>query len=268
MWGYCKENGPATWHKHFPVAAGTRQSPIDIKLDACKSDGGLSKVKATYADVAVSTLQNTGSSWKAQVSGGKSSLTGGPLGEEFVLEQFHCHWGKSDKSGSEHTVDGTMYPAELHLVHWNKDKFKSFAEAAAADNGLTVLGIFLKAGKEHSELKKISKLLPFIKFKGQSITVLDTFQPDLFLPSDGSYWTYPGSLTTPPCYESVNWVVFHQPIEVSEEQLNAFRNMKSYHPCEECPKDELHGCMFENYRPPCPLNERTVRVYKDSKAEE
>ncbi|RXG62038.1 Carbonic anhydrase 13 [Armadillidium vulgare] len=157
---------PATWQQHFPVAAGTRQSPIDIKLDACKSDGGLSKVKATYADVAVSTLQNTGSSWKAQVSGGKSNsdiqlitivmimikfclkgLTGGPLGEEFVLEQFHCHWGKSDKSGSEHTVDGTMYPAELHLVHWNKDKFKSFAEAAAADNGLTVLGIFLKANK-------------------------------------------------------------------------------------------------------------------------
>lgn len=268
MWGYAKDNGPSTWSRSFPVAAGSKQSPIDIKAGACKSDGRLSKVKASYSSVAVKSLENTGSSWKAQVAGGKSSLTGGPLGDEFVLEQFHCHWGKNDKTGSEHTVDGTSYAAELHLVHWNKDKFKSFGDAAAAENGLTVLGIFLKVGKEHGEMRKITKLLPFIKFKGQAITVVDTFQPDLFLPSDGSYWTYPGSLTTPPCYESVNWIVYQHPIEVSEDQLTSFRNMKSYHPCEECPKDELRGCMYENYRPPCPVNDRVVKIYKDSVAEE
>ena len=47
-----------------------------------------------------------------------------------------------------------------------------------------------------------------------------------------------------------------------------FRNMKSFHPCEKCPQDELGGCLVENYRPPCPLNNRVVRVFKCAPKEE
>lgn len=60
------------------------------------------------------------------------------------MEQFHCHWGCSDNSGSEHTVDGTSYAGELHLVHWNSTKYNSFAEAAGHPDGLAVLGVFLQ----------------------------------------------------------------------------------------------------------------------------
>ncbi|XP_042211958.1 carbonic anhydrase 1-like [Homarus americanus] len=268
-WGYAKANGPATWSNLYPIAGGRRQSPIDIKCTACKSDSHLSKIQAVYSGIKVSEVSNTGHSWKAQVSGGSSSLKGGPLGsDEYVLEQFHCHWGKTNDTGSEHTVNGKSYAAELHLVHWNKSKFSSFAEAASADGGLAVLGMFLTVGNEHVELNKVCKLLPFVQHKGQAITVTEPINPAAFIPKNGSYWTYAGSLTTPPCYESVTWIVYESPIQVSQKQMDAFRAMKSYHPCEGCPQDELAGALVENYRPPCPLCERVVRVFKDSAEEE
>lgn len=40
------------------------------------------------------------------------------------------------------------------------------------------------------------------------------------LSEDITYWTYHGSLTTPPCSECVTWVMFKRPIEVSENQVN------------------------------------------------
>ena len=42
-------------------------------------------------------------------------LAGGPLDCEYKVAQFHLHWGKTDVSGSEHRVNGHMYPAEVRL---------------------------------------------------------------------------------------------------------------------------------------------------------
>ncbi|KAG5849308.1 hypothetical protein ANANG_G00108560 [Anguilla anguilla] len=59
-------------------------------------------------------------------------IKGGPLQNPYRLKQFHFHWGGKGCQGSEHTVDGKTYASELHLVHWNAAKYKSFGEAAAA----------------------------------------------------------------------------------------------------------------------------------------
>lgn len=266
-WGYCQNNGPAIWNQMFPIADGPRQSPIDIKQVA--KDSSLNRLNPVYKDVVVSDISNTGSSWKAQIKGGYSSLKGGPLGNEYVLEQFHAHWGKTNHTGSEHTVDGKKYSAELHLVHWNKDKYGSFAEAAAASDGLAVLGMFLQIGnQENQELNKICRLLPFIQHKGQTIQVTDAIDPAKFIPRNGSFWTYDGSLTTPPLYESVTWLVYQEPLIVSEAQMIAMRMMKTYHPCETCPADDFGGQMVENYRPPCPLGARSVREYHETPMED
>lgn len=79
------------------------------------------------------------------MNGNGSNLSGGPLyNDDYVIEQFHSHWGSDVHKGSEHTVDGVCFAGELHLVHWNHTKYSSFAEAAGKPDGLAVLGVFLK----------------------------------------------------------------------------------------------------------------------------
>lgn len=69
----CLCAGPDTWCKQFPIAAGKSQSPVDIKRTLCTEDAALKPIVVDYAAVEVGEVGNTGSSWKAQITGGKSS---------------------------------------------------------------------------------------------------------------------------------------------------------------------------------------------------
>ncbi|XP_046384767.1 carbonic anhydrase 2-like [Ischnura elegans] len=277
QWGYTAANGPSTWHAHWPVAAtGKRQSPVDIDTRSADADPSLQKAPIAAEALASSQgpqalLSNTGHGWKVDWNAHPvTELRGGPLGKStYFLEQFHCHWGRDSTMGSEHTVDGVPYAGELHLVHWNKCAFSKFSEAATCDNGLAVLGIFLKVGKEHPELQKVTSLLSKVKHRGESAEIEEPVDPTKLLPSDLSYWTYLGSLTTPPCCESVTWIVFKEPIEVSEEQLEECRTLLCHCPgdilSEESVKEEnetnqvKRGQLLENFRPTVPLGERQLR---------
>ncbi|XP_063673307.1 carbonic anhydrase 13 isoform X2 [Pan troglodytes] len=146
-------------------------------------------------------------------------LRGGPLTGSYRLRQFHLHWGSADDHGSEHIVDGVSYAAELHVVHWNSDKYPSFVEAAHEPDGLAVLGVFLQIGEPNSQLQKITDTLDSIKEKGKQ-TRFTNFDPLSLLPPSWDYWTYPGSLTVPPLLESVTWIVLKQPINISSQQVH------------------------------------------------
>lgn len=118
-WGYEEHNGPSHWHKWFPIAtAGSRQSPVDIKVASCSKNEKLKEVIAKYTPMAGLRLENTGASWMLKMDGMTSSLTGGPLDNEYSVAQMHAHWGSKDGVGSEHTIDGKSYDAELHIVHY------------------------------------------------------------------------------------------------------------------------------------------------------
>jgi carbonic anhydrase len=149
----------------------------------------------------------------------------------------------------------------LHLVHWNQTKYKSFGEAAQNPDGLAVLGVFLQVGDHHPEMDKIANLLPLISHKGDRVTLKEHLDPALLLPKNTAYWTYDGSLTTPPLTESVIWIVFKEPVQVSRNQLDNFRQLRCYDIKEECPCDELNGRVINNYRPPLPLGNRELRDF-------
>ncbi|KYN38303.1 Carbonic anhydrase 2, partial [Trachymyrmex septentrionalis] len=230
--------GPSTWVTKFPMAAGSRQSPVNIETKRVESDHEALSSKPLrwkYPATASRKLVNPGYCWRVDTDGEGTFLSGGPLMDDvYKLEQYHCHWGCSDSRGSEHTVDGQAFAGELHLVHWNTSKYKTFAEAAKASDGLAVLGVFLKVparlaiSHEEREDRNVHR----------DYVMSHCFE---ICPHDNGYWTYLGSLTTPPCNESVTWILFKKYIEVSHHQLNIFRNLRKFPRGEECPCHENHG---------------------------
>ncbi|XP_055890705.1 carbonic anhydrase-like isoform X2 [Biomphalaria glabrata] len=254
-WGYDKENGPQTWGHHYPEANGPRQSPIDIDPSSAKFDVILANnpLVINYQTEHNLNVENNGHSYKADIKE-ESTISGGPLGSsKYKLVQFHFHWGRDDKCGSEHTLKGKMYPGELHLVHYNAEKYKSFTEAVTQPDGLAVIGVFLKVGTiDHEGFKVLSDNASKVKCKAfKTETGLD-LNPNNLLPENvTNYWTYEGSLTTPPCCESVQWIVLKDPISVSPEQIRALRNL--------CCDENGSKRIIENFRPPLPLGERELR---------
>ncbi|XP_052815147.1 carbonic anhydrase-like isoform X2 [Mya arenaria] len=252
-WGYTSENGPHTWATKFPDAAGHAQSPVNICCNDVIYDSALNmtSLKTTYDVEDSFEVVNTGESFKVNIKK-NSELTGGPLKDTYRLEQFHLHWGSNDDHGSEHTIDGQTYAAELHLVHYNCTKYGSFGEAVDKPDGLAVLGIMIQSGAEHPGFKNLVDTMRNVKSRGQTCTVLKTFNPASLLPGNiNSYWTYHGSLTTPPCYESVQWIVLRQPTQYSPKQLQALRSLLN--------ASEGGVCIQDNFRPPLPLGDRKIR---------
>ncbi|KAK3085430.1 hypothetical protein FSP39_003195 [Pinctada imbricata] len=251
-WGYSEEDGPDTWCQNYPIANGVRQSPIDIvpRNGAFDSSLKAKPFRISYKTETDVDIANTGASVKVQIKR-NSGLSGGPLVGQYRLEQFHLHWGSTNDRGSEHTINGKMYAAELHLVHWNSSRYDSFAEAADKPDGLAVLGYFVKIGQEHKGFKHITDQLRHVTKSGDNIKAPGEFNPSCLVKDDTSrYWTYLGSLTTPPLYESVTWTVFDDVMEISQEQMDALRSIKNSSDC----------CIVNNYRPPVPCCGRRVRA--------
>ncbi|KAM9332495.1 carbonic anhydrase 1-like [Pholidichthys leucotaenia] len=253
-WGYGEDNGPEKWAENFPVANGPRQSPIDIVPGDANYDAGLKPLSVKYDPSTCLDILNNGHSFQVTFvdDTDSSTLTDGPISGTYRLKQFHFHWGASDDRGSEHTVAGTKYPAELHLVHWNT-KYASFADAASQPDGLAVIGVFLKIGDENANLSNVLDAFDMIKSKGKQ-TSFANFDPSTLLPGCLHYWTYDGSLTTPPLLESVTWIVCKEPISISSEQMAKFRKLLF------SSEGEAECCMVDNYRPPQPLKGRSLRA--------
>lgn len=253
-WGYAAHNGPDKWCHNYPIANGPRQSPIDIVPRQASYDPKLKPLKIKYDPSTCLEILNNGHSFQVTYidDTNSSTLQDGPISGTYRLKQFHLHWGASDDKGSEHTVAGTKYPAELHLVHWNT-KYPNFGAAVDKPDGLAVVGVFLKIGKPNASLQKVLDCFDTIKFKNKQ-TSFAGFDPSTLLPGRLDYWTYDGSLTTPPLHESVTWIVCKEPISVSREQMARFRSLHF------SAEGEADCCMVDNYRPPQPLKGRSVRA--------
>ncbi|XP_075935053.1 carbonic anhydrase [Anarhichas minor] len=253
-WGYGPINGPDKWAEDFPLANGPRQSPINIVPKEAKYDSTLKPLKIKYDPSNANGILNNGHSFQVDYvdDTDSSTLTGGPISGTYRLKQFHFHWGAGDDRGSEHTVNSIKFPSELHLVHWNT-KYPSFGEAASQPDGLAVVGVFLKIGAANPRLQKVLDALDAVKTKGKQ-TTFSNFDSKTLLPGSLDYWTYDGSLTTPPLLESVTWIVLKEPISVSPAQMAKFRSLLF------TGDGEAPCCMVDNYRPCQALKGRQVRA--------
>lgn len=210
-------------------------------------------------------LNNTGFSWEVKIPyqiSMTTALHGAHLNtsHRYRLDQFHCHWGAKDDHGSEHTVDNRSYSAELHFVHYNMEKYRTMSKAARQPDGLVVLSVFLEAEEQHhnhAELEKIVTHLKSVPLKGEHSIIKQAIRVENLLPTNKSYWSYQGSLTTPPYFESVTWFVFKYPIKCSSSQIQKFRNLKS------SLRHEGSVKINSNHRKAQPLNGRTIVNYDE-----
>jgi carbonic anhydrase len=187
---------------------GDRQSPI--RLNARSAAGGESApstapIEINYAPTKL-VVENLGSTIEFPYEAG-NSIT---IGENtFDLIQFHLH------AKSEHVIGTKSYPLEIHLVH------------AKSATELAVLGIMVEEGEENeafAALGSAPQLAQMIPGGEQVEYKFDTleFNAADILPESSATYRYKGSLTTPPCTEVVDWAVFAEPIQMSEEQLDVF----------------------------------------------
>ncbi len=222
-WSYKGAEGPADWGKLDPTYArcslGHAQSPIDIK-HAKKAD--LPNLKFDYNAVPLNLIDN-GHSIQVNYAPG-SSLTVGD--KTYTLKQFHFH------HPSEEHVNGHRYDMVAHLVH------------ADAEGHLAVVAVFLKQGESSAFIDSIWKNIPTEKEKAVDVSGVSLNVKDL-LPADRGYYTFTGSLTTPPCSEGVTWYVLKNPVTLSAAQVKTFAKLY--------PK---------NARPIQPVNGREVQETK------
>ncbi|XP_046580426.1 carbonic anhydrase 3-like [Haliotis rubra] len=146
------------------------------------------------------------------------ALLGVPYWEssEYVLSTLHFHAGNGTGHGSEHVVDNVGYDAELHLVHYKRE-YGTVAEAVKRHDGLAVVGIFLKVShlSPNAELNRLIRVCGLAGGNKRPFSV----DPRQLFPWQKDFYAYHGSLTTPPCSESVRWIVMKDPIYITRDKL-------------------------------------------------
>jgi len=202
-WGYEGKEGPNNWGKLDPAystcLSGHTQSPINIE-GAKKSD--LPPLRFDYKAVPLDIIDN-GHSVEVIYAPG-STLT---VGEKtYALKQFHFH------HPSEEHIDGRGYDLSAHLVH------------ADESGHVAVVTILLRRGNANAMIDSVWKNIPAEKEKEVDVRGVTVNIKDL-LPADHGYYTYGGSLTTPPCSEGVTWYVLKTPVTISDAQLARFARL-------------------------------------------
>lgn len=222
-WNYTGPSGPGRWgsldQSYRSCALGKAQSPIAIS-DAMAIKADLPPINFHYQSSGLRIVDN-GHTIQVNYEPG-SFITIGP--RQYELVQFHFH------RPSEEELNGRRYDMVAHLVHRD------------AEGRLAVVAVLLTAGRANALIRLLWQHLPKAK---ETETVTSAVRIDLadLLPPNLAYYTYTGSLTTPPCSEGVAWFVLRDPVSLSADQIARFA--------------ELYAM---NARPLQPLNARQVRA--------
>ncbi|XP_045102307.1 carbonic anhydrase-related protein 10-like [Portunus trituberculatus] len=185
------------------------------------------------------------------------NITGGPLSYRYRVGQVQLHFGSKDHMGSEHTVNGTSFPAEIQIYGYNSQLFNNFSEAVSRAHGIVAISVMIQiAERGNPELRHLTDAMEKIRYAG-SWAPVEHLSVKGLLPGTENYMTYDGSLTQPPCHETVTWVVVNKPIYITKQQLHALR--KLHQGTKKSPKAK----MVNNFRPTQNMYHRPVRTNID-----
>jgi len=200
-WSYSGATGPEHWASESPdfalCGSGKHQSPIDIETATAEA---LPAIEFAYKPIPL-TVTDTGHSFQVNAPAGSGGITVG--GEHYDLVQFHFH------RPSEEHVHGHGYAMVTHLVHKN------------AKGELAVVAVLIKQGGANAFLKPVFDDFP-PKGTAEASKAGATLNLTEFLPAQHGYYTFDGSLTTPPCSEHVRWFVLKTPVQASATQVQQF----------------------------------------------
>uniref|UniRef100_A0A8C5H394 protein-tyrosine-phosphatase n=1 Tax=Gouania willdenowi TaxID=441366 RepID=A0A8C5H394_GOUWI len=203
-----------------------KQSPINIEED-------LAQVKLQYQRLKFdgwenfttdrTTIKNDG---KTVDVDGEFYISGGGLSSKFKVGRITFHWGRCNASseGSEHSLDGTKYPLEMQIYCYEAHRYSSLDETIQAGGRITALAVLVEVCASPRVADSfLSQSTPALRVcfccTGKKAEMLP-FAPHGLLPnSTEKYFIYNGSLTTPPCSEIVEWIVFKNTVAISDEQV-------------------------------------------------
>lgn len=201
-WSYEGKTGPVNWGRLDPsyraCADGRAQSPIDIRH--AHLNKALQPIEFHYIAGGV-TLENNGHTVLVRVHPGSYIVFGG-VRYDLIGYDFH--------HPSEESVNGRLTDMDVELHHQSADGKIAIIEARLVED----------IDSPNATMALLWESLPPTAGDSRKVTAMVSAMG--LLPADRSYWTYTGSLTTPPCTEGVRWFVMQSPVTVSQQQYRAF----------------------------------------------
>jgi carbonic anhydrase len=187
------------------------QSPINILTDSAIKNSHES-INLTFK-VGVSAIENLGHTIQLDFKDGSTTLAGGKV---YFSKQFHFH------TPSEHLIDGMTFPLEMHIVNILDDSTDKNHPR------YLVVAFLFKMGRENKFIKEFLNEIPVEEGK-DSLQSGEVKFEDLFntIPkNEQGYYSYKGSLTTPPYSETVDWIIKKYILEASPEQIFKIEKME------------------------------------------
>jgi carbonic anhydrase len=212
-WSYDGDTGPTKWGTLtrnggtlcFPLCVDnetSQQSPIGIQADAMTPDRTLPPLRFSYSSATVNVTAGHNNFAANYPSGSNNTLS--YKGTIYHLVNFHFH------HPAEHHANGVaMGPIELHLVH---------STGTPPQTQTLVVAIFMAIPSVNSDDGKI--LGQLVDNVDKSLDV----DASKLLPPTCPYFTYRGSLTTPPCTEGVTWLLVDMGMPVHMDNVRRFKS--------------------------------------------